>query len=52
MTAHPKIVRTFELLHDHKYYFIIMEYVKYGQLDEYLVGLKKLNEGTVKRIIK
>lgn len=43
-TSHPKIVRIFELLHDHKYFYIVMEYVRFGQLDDMVVKHKYLGE--------
>jgi serine/threonine protein kinase len=51
-TSHPKIVRTFEMLHDSKYFYIVMEFVKFGQLDDFLVSRRYLCESTVKKIIK
>ena len=36
-TSHPHIMRIYELLHDDKFYFIISEYIRYGELYDYVV---------------
>ncbi len=40
-TNHPNTVRIFELLHDHKYYYIVAELVCEGELYEFLVERQK-----------
>jgi calcium-dependent protein kinase len=37
-TSHPNIMRIYELLHDDKFYFIISEYVRNGELYEFIVS--------------
>ena len=55
--THPNVLRIYELLHDCKNYYIICEYLKYGELYEYLIARPKsklgpLTEGEVKDITK
>ena len=37
-TTHPSIMNIYELLHDDKFYFIVSEYVRGGELYEYIVN--------------
>ena len=37
-TAHPNIMRIYELLHDDKFYFIVSEFIRYGELYEFIVS--------------
>jgi len=36
-TSHPNIMRIYELLEDEKFYFIISEFIRYGELYDYVV---------------
>lgn len=36
-TNHPNIMRIYELLEDDKFYFIVSEFIRYGELYEYIV---------------
>ena len=36
-TSHPNIMRIYELLHDEKFYFVVSEYVKYGELYDFII---------------
>ena len=36
-TAHPNIMRIYELLHDDKFYFVVSEFIRYGELYEFIV---------------
>lgn len=36
-TAHPNIMRIYELLHDDKFFFVISEFIRYGELYEFIV---------------
>ena len=36
-TAHPNIMRIYELLHDDKFFFIVSEFIRYGELYEFIV---------------
>ena len=40
-TSHPNIVRIYELLHDDKFFYVVSEYIKYGELYEFFI---KCNE--------
>lgn len=40
-TSHPNIMRVYELLHDDKFYFIISEFVKHGELYDYILTRSK-----------
>ena len=54
-TCHPNIVRIYELLHDDKFYFIVSEYMRYGELYDFIVKRKNsLNLGhlTEREVIK
>ena len=54
-TSHPNIVRIYELLHDDKFYFIVSEYIKYGELYDFIVKCKtsvNLEELTEREVIK
>ena len=31
-TSHPNIMRVFELLNDEKYYYVVSEFIEYGEL--------------------
>ena len=54
-TSHPNIMRIYELLHDLKFYYVISEYIRYGELYEFIVEQQKLggvSERTVIKIMK
>lgn len=36
-TSHPNIMRVYELLHDEKFYFVVSEFIRYGELYDYIV---------------
>jgi serine/threonine protein kinase len=38
---HPTIMRIYELLHDNAFYYIVSEFIRYGQLYEYIVAKGK-----------
>ena len=40
-TSHPNIMRVYELLHDDKFFFIISEFVKHGELYDYILTRSK-----------
>ena len=46
-TSHPNIVRIYELLHDSNFYFIVSEYIRHGELYEYIVKKKTICESEV-----
>lgn len=56
-TSHPNILRIYELLHDDNFYFIISEFVRYGELFEFITKRSKssvgaLTENETKTIVK
>lgn len=50
-TAHPNIVRIYELLHDNKFYFIVSEFIRYGELYDFIVKKESISEFEVIKII-
>ena len=36
-TSHPNIMRIYELLHDDKFYFIVSEFIRHGELYDFIV---------------
>ena len=36
--SHPNVLRIYELLHDDKHYYIVSEFLKYGELYEYIMA--------------
>ena len=34
---HPNIMHVYEILHDHKFYFIVSEFIHCGELFNYIV---------------
>jgi len=56
-TSHPSLLRVYELLHDEQHFYIITEYLKYGELYEYMVARPKsklgaLTENEIKDVAK
>ena len=51
-TAHPNIVRVYELLHDENFYFIVSEFIKHGELYQYVVNKNHISESEVQKIVK
>jgi serine/threonine protein kinase len=51
-TDHPNIVRIYELLHDDKFYFIVSEYIRHGELYDFIVKKQYISELDVIKIIK
>lgn len=54
--SHPNIMRIYELLDDEKHYYIVSEYIRYGQLCQYILQRKEtgrpLTEGEVKIVVR
>jgi serine/threonine protein kinase len=40
---HPNIMHVFEILHDKKFYFIVSEFIRYGELFNYIVERTKMS---------
>jgi calcium-dependent protein kinase len=36
-TSHPNIMRIYELLQDDKFYFIVSEFIRYGELYDFII---------------
>ena len=36
-TSHPNIMRIYELLNDDKFYFVVSEFIRYGELYDFIV---------------
>jgi serine/threonine protein kinase len=51
-TAHPNIVRIYELLEDDTYFFIVSEYVAHGELLALVTEKQTIFEFQVRKIIK
>ena len=51
-TSHPNIMRIYELLHDDTFFFIVSEYVKNGELYDFVVKRGSLTELEVRKIIR
>jgi len=51
-TAHPNIMRIYELLNDDKFYFIVSEYIRHGELYDFIVKRGSINEKEVVLIAK
>ena len=46
-TSHPNILRIYELLHDENFYFIITEFVRYGELFDFITKRSKSSMGAL-----
>ena len=51
-TSHPNIMRIYELLHDDTFFFIVSEYVRNGELYDFVVKRGSLTELEVRKIIR
>ena len=50
--SHPNIMSIYELLSDGKFYFIVSEYLKGGELYEYLCNQGSISELLVQNIVQ
>jgi len=50
--SHPNILGIYELLHDNRYYFIVCEYLKHGELYDFIVSNGPISENQVQHIIR
>ena len=46
-TSHPNIMRIYELLHDDKFIFIVSQYIKHGELYDYIVDRASSPQGAL-----
>jgi calcium-dependent protein kinase len=51
-TSHPNIMRIYELLYDDNFFFIVSEFVKSGELYDFVVQRGRLTETEVRKIIR
>ena len=56
-TAHPNTMRIYELLEDDKFYFIVSEFIRHGELYDYILQRSQstrgaLTESEVRNIVK
>lgn len=51
-TSHPNIVKTIELLHDDRFYFIVTEFVRYGELYDFICQKGLITELDVRHLIR
>ena len=40
-TSHPGIMRVYELLNDDKFYYVVSEFIRYGQLLDFIIERSK-----------
>jgi len=50
--SHPNILNIFELLHDDKYFFIVSEFMRCGELYNFIVEKGAISEMEVKILVK
>ena len=50
--SHPSIMNIYELLHDDKFYFIVSEYIRGGELYNYIVSNGNISEEVVRKIVQ
>jgi calcium-dependent protein kinase len=46
-TSHPNIMRVYELLHDDKFYFIVSEFIRHGELYDMILERSKSPQGAL-----
>ena len=46
-TSHPNIMRVYELLHDDKFFFVVSEFIRYGELYDYIVQRSQSPQGAL-----
>lgn len=56
-TSHPNIMRIYELLEDDKFYFVVSEFIRFGELYDYVIkrgqsNLGQMSEKEVKTVAK
>eukprot|EP00033_Pygsuia_biforma_P002992 GCRY01003293.1.p1 GENE.GCRY01003293.1~~GCRY01003293.1.p1 ORF type:complete len:695 (-),score=200.40 GCRY01003293.1:1070-3154(-) len=52
LLRHPNIIQLFEILEAEEYYMLIMEYSSGGELFDYIVARKRLNEKEAQRLFR
>ena len=51
LTDHPNIVKFESMYENSEYYFLVLEYAKFGKLTKHLIGFYDIRESIVSRII-
>ena len=51
-TSHPNVMRIYELLNDDKFFFVVSEYIKHGELYEFIVKRGGITEEEVIKIVR
>ena len=51
-TSHPNVMRIYELLNDDKFFFVISEYIKHGELYDFIVKREGITEDEVVKIVR
>lgn len=51
-SSHPNIMRIYELLCDDKFYFVVSEFIKHGELYEFIVKKGSITEREVIKIVR
>ena len=49
-TAHPNTMRIYELLEDDKFYFIVSEFIRHGELYDYILQRSSSARGALTEI--
>lgn len=50
-TSHPNIMKIYELLEDDRFIFIVSEFIRYGELYDFVVKTGKVSENLVQKIV-
>ena len=45
--CHPNVMRIYELLEDQRFYYIVSEFLKYGELYEFIVARQQSQQGAL-----
>ena len=51
-TSHPNVMRIYELLNDDKFYYVVSEYIRHGELYNFIVKRGGVTEPEVIKIVK
>lgn len=51
-TSHPNVMRIYELLNDDKFYFVVSELIKHGELYDFILKKGGLSEKDVRNVVK
>jgi len=51
-TSHPNVMRIYELLNDDKFFFVVSEFMKHGELYDFIVKREGITEQEVQKIVR